>query len=70
LFVSLIYSCQSKEFKYQIYNPNYLDSGTPAYFFTDTIQYQSDTMFWINSNGTKTIISIKNGNDCQIKKLK
>jgi hypothetical protein len=70
LVVPIFFSCQPKEYKYQIYNPKYLDSGNSAYFFTDTIQFESDTMFWINSDGTKTIISIQGGKDCQIKKLK
>ncbi len=70
LTLSIFFSCQKREFKYQIYNPNYLDSETPAYFFTDTFYLNQDTLFWINSDSTKTIISTQRGNDCQIKKLK
>lgn len=66
----LTMSCQTREFKYQIYNPNYLDSGNSAYFLTDTFEFKSDTMFWINSDRTKTIISVKGGNDCKIIKIK
>lgn len=66
----IFFSCTQKEYKYQIYNPNYLDSGTPAYFYTDTFYLSQDTLFWINSDRTKTIVSVKSGTDCEIKKLK
>ena len=70
LTLLIFFSCQQKEFKYQIYNPSYLDSGRSAYFFTDTFYLSQDTLFWINSDSTKTIVSVKSGTDCEIKKLK
>lgn len=66
----LFFSCQKSKYKYQIYNSDYLDTGRPAYFFTDTFYITGDTLFWINSDSTKTIVSVKSGNDCVIKKIK
>jgi hypothetical protein len=68
--IFLFSSCEQREFKYRIYNPSYLDTGRPAYFFTDTFYLSQDTLFWINSDSTRTVVSVKSGTDCEIKKIK
>lgn len=70
LLVSLILSCTQKEFKYKIYNPKYLDYDNSAIFFTDTIQFKSDTAFYVNSDSSIVIISIDSLKDCKIDTLK
>lgn len=62
-------SCNQKEFKYKIYNPKYLDYNNSAIFFTDTIQFKSDTAFYHNSDGSIVIISIDSLKDCKIDTL-
>ena len=69
VFITLI-SCNSKEYKYKIYNPKYLDYNNSAYFLTDTIQWRSDTAYYINSDKTIVIISIDSLKDCKIDTLK
>lgn len=66
----LLLSCNSKEYKYRIYNPKYLNYNNSAYFFTDTIQWKSDTVFYTNSDKTIVIISIDSLKDCKIDTLK
>ena len=66
----LALSCTQKEFKYKIYNPKYLDYNNSAIFFTDTIQFKSDTAFYINSDSSIVIISIDSLKDCKIDTLK
>ena len=68
--VLLLLSCTTKEYKYKIYNPNYLDYSNSAYFLTDTIQWKSDTAFYTNSDKTIVIISIDSLKDCKIDTLK
>lgn len=63
-------SCNSKDYKYKIYNPNYLSYNKPAYFFTDTIQWKCDTAYYINSDNSTVIISIDSLKDCKIDTLK
>lgn len=63
-------SCNSKEYKYKIYNPNYLNYNNSAYFLTDTIQWKSDTAYYTNSDKTEVIISIDSLKDCKIDTLK
>ena len=70
LLVSLILSCTQKEFKYKIHNPKYLDYNNSAIFYTDTIQFKSDTAFYINSDNSIVIISIDSLRDCKIDTLK
>jgi hypothetical protein len=66
----LTMSCSQKEFKYKIHNPKYLDYNKPAIFLTDTIQFKSDTAFYINSDSSIVIISIDSLKDCKIDTLK
>ena len=70
LLLILVLSCAKKEFKYKIYNPKYLDYNNSAIFFTDTIQFKSDTAFYINSDSSIVIISIDSLKDCKIDTLK
>lgn len=66
----ILLSCNSKEYKYKIYNPKYLNYNNSAYLFTDTIQWKSDTAFYTNSDKTIVIISIDSLKDCKIDTLK
>ena len=66
----LLLSCNTKEYKYKIYNPNYLGYNNSAYFLTDTIQWKSDTAYYTNSDKTEVIISIDSLRDCKIDTLK
>ena len=66
----LLLSCNSKEFKYKIYNPKYLNYNNSAYFFTDTIQWKSDNAYYTNSDKTIVIISVDSLKDCKIDTLK
>jgi hypothetical protein len=66
----LTLSCTQKEFKYKIHNPKYLDYNNSATFFTDTVQFKSDTAFYINSDNSIVIISIDSLKDCKIDTLK
>jgi hypothetical protein len=63
-------SCNTKDYKYKIYNPDYLNYNKSAYFFTDTIQWKSDTAYYINSDSSTVIISIDSLKDCKIDTLK
>ena len=63
-------SCNSKEYKYKIYNPNYLEFKNSAIFLTDTIQWKSDTAYYTNSDNSEVIISIDSLKDCKIDTLK
>ena len=65
LSIFLFISCSSKDYKWEIHNPSYLNTGKPAIFFTDTIMTSGDTLYWINSDESKIIISTKNGQDCK-----
>lgn len=75
IFISLLLMltlicCQSKQFKYKIHNPNYLEYDNSAIFYTDTVQWSNDTAYYTNSNGSIVIISIDSLKDCQIDTLK
>ena len=66
----LLLSCNTKEYKFKIYNPNYLEHNKPAVFFTDTLEWKSDTVFYTNTDKTIVIISIDSLKDCKIDTLK
>ena len=68
--IALFISCNSKEYKYKIYNASYLDYNKPAIFLTDTILWKSDTAYYTNSDNTEVIISIDSLKDCKIDTLK
>ena len=70
LLFTVFASCNTKEYKYKIYNPNYLEHNRPAIFFTDTLEWKSDTVFYTNSDKTIVIVSIDSLKDCKIDTIK
>lgn len=68
--LTLLSACTSKDFKYKIHNPSYLEYKKPAIFLTDTIEWKSDTAFYTNSDKTIVIISVDSLKDCKIDTLK
>ena len=57
----LFFSCNKKEYRYEIHGKIYIPtSGLSglhnAVWFADSIDYSGDTLFYINSNGTRVNI--------------
>ena len=67
LLVSL-FSCR-KDFKYKIHNPN-IHKPNGAIFYTDTIEFDGDSIGYHNSDGSYVLISNTFGLDCFIDTLK
>lgn len=66
----LLFACGSKpEFKYKITKDNYY-KGRPAIFYTDTLEFNGDTMGYHNTDGSYVFISDSLGFDCFIDTLK
>lgn len=61
LLLILFFSCNKKEYRYEIHGKVYVPTSGlnpmhDAVWFADSIDYSGDTLFYINSNGTRVNI--------------
>lgn len=61
LTIVMISSCITKEYKYEIHGKVYiptkgLNPMHDAIWYTDTISFNGDTIYYFNTDGTKVII--------------
>jgi hypothetical protein len=66
----IVGACSGKDFKWQIIEKNYQNTGRDAYFLCDTFSVSGDTFYWVNSDSTVRIISTDSCKNCIFKKLK
>jgi hypothetical protein len=58
LLVLLLASCTNKEYKYRIEGVvETKDGGHPAVWYTDTISFDGDTVYYFNSDSSEVRIS-------------
>lgn len=57
------------KFSYKITNPNY-SKNRPAIFYTDTLEFNGDSVGYHNSDGSYVLISDSCMYGCKIEKLK
>ena len=76
LFIAVAFlftACNSNDtgivYKYKITNPDY-SKGRPAIFYTDTLEYNGDSVGYHNSNGSYVLISDSCMYNCSIEVLK
>lgn len=57
IIIILVFSCNSKEYKYKIDGYVKTDSGYyPATAYTDTFEFTKDSAWYFNSNKTKVTL--------------
>ena len=61
LITFIIFSCNKREYKYEIHGKIYIPTAGPhpmhnATWYTDTINFNGDTAYYFNSDGSKVTI--------------
>ena len=67
VFVLTIISCH-KQFKYKVSNPN-INPPRGSIFYTDTIEFDGDSIGYHNTDGSYILMSDTFGLDCKIDTL-